>query len=151
MNKLEEAVLVAISENVNTPEKLSKYLRVHKHSIEKALENLELKGLVVKEVRKFLFLKKVEYKLTEKGFEESMKIREKMRKIAIEMKEAYESGNRTLLNRLYADYRDFIPLMLAFGLVDAMWLGLLMHDFDYDAFDTPDDFMDDFDLGEIDF
>jgi len=149
---LEEAVLVAISENINTPEKLSKYLGVHRQTIERVLENLELKGFVVREVKKFLFFKKVEYRLTEKGFEESVKIKEKMMKIARELKEAYESNNKALLGKLYADYRDFIPLMLAMGLMDAMWLSLILHDFDYDIMDAPDDFVDDFgDFGEIDF
>ncbi len=149
---LEEAVLVAISENVNTPEKLSKYLGVHRQTIERVLENLELKGFVVKEVKKFLFFKKIEYKLTEKGFEESVKIKEKMGRIARELKEAYEIRDKAMLGRLYADYRDFIPLMLMMGLMDAVWLSLILHDFDYDVIDTPDDFVNDFgDFGEIDF
>ena len=42
--------------------------------------------------------------------------------------------------------------MLMMGLMDAVWLSLILHDFDYDVIDTPDDFVNDFgDFGEIDF
>ena len=143
---IEEAVLLAISENINTVEKLSKYLNVHRHTIEKVLENLELKGLVVKEVRKFLFLKRVEYRLTEKGFDESVKLREKMMRIAKEMKHAYESNDRASFNKLYEDYRDFVPLMLALGLMDALWMSTIL-DFDYTECT---DFVDD-DFDVVDF
>ncbi len=139
---LEDAVLMAIAEGMCNPKFIAKHLNVSLDDVKVAIDNLEAEGLIVKRIRGLIFKKEV-YELTKRGFERVESIKEELRKVAEDFKTAYESRDRMRLERLYHDYYHFIPLMIMFGLIDAIWLSTLLSDFD--VIEGVDDL--DFDMG----
>ena len=144
---LEDAVLLAIAEGMGNPKYMAKNLNVDLEDVKVAIDNLMAEGLIVKKIRGFIFKKEV-YELTKRGFERVERIKEELKKVANDFKIAYESGDRTRLERLYHEYQHFVPLMIMFGLIDAIWLSILLSDFDIAELDDSgfDDIDSDFDI-----
>ncbi len=140
----EEAVLLAIAKGLKTPKDIAKKLNVRLEDVRNVLAILEARGLVEKKVRGLLFKKEV-YELTKEGFERAMRAKEKLMRIADEVKEAYERGDKARVEEIVAGYSYLIPLMLMFGVLDLVWLSDFydVHDIDSDA--DIDDFDSDFD------
>ena len=138
----EEAVLLAIANGLRTPKDIAKKLNVKLEDVKVALANLEARGFVERKVRGLLFKKEV-YELTKEGFERAMKAKEKLMRVADEIKEAYERGDTARVEEIVAGYSYLIPLMLMFGLLDLVWLSdfyaINAYDIDSDA-DVDDDF-----------
>ena len=145
--ELEDAVLLAIANGLKTPKDIAKKLNVKLDDVKVVLLNLEAQGLVERKVKGLLFKKEV-YELTRQGFERAMKAKEKLMRVAEEIKEAYKRGDTARVEEIVASYSYFLPLMLMFGLLDVMWLssiyGIDTYDIDNDA-DVDGDFDFDFD------
>jgi len=139
---LEDAVLMAIAEGMSNPKFIAKHLNVSLDDVKVAVDNLEAEGLIVKRIKGLIFKKEV-YELTKRGFERVESIKEELRKVAEDFKTAYESRDRMRLERLYHVYYHLIPLMIMFGLIDAIWLSSLLSD--VDVIEGLDDL--DFDMG----
>ena len=138
---LEDAVLLAIAEGLNNPKDIAKKLNVRIEDIKVAINSLEAGGFIVRKVKGFIFKREV-YELTKIGFDRVVKIKEELKNVAEEFRKAYELGDRMKIERLYHDYGYFIPFMVAFGLLDLVWLSMLT---DIDVFGDVDEFVDDFD------
>lgn len=134
---LEDAVLLAIAEGLKTSKEVAKRLNVSVDDVERALKNLEAGGFVKAKFKGFIFKRKA-YELTRSGFERVARIREKLRDVADEIREAYERGDREKIEEIVTSYQYFIPLMLMLSLIDLIWISALNdYDRDYEG-DSPD-------------
>ena len=140
----EEAVLLAIANGLKTPKDIAKKLNVKLEDVKVALANLEARGFVERKVRGLLFKKEV-YELTKEGFERAMKAKEKLMRVADEIKDAYERGDTARVEEIVASYSYFLPLMLMLGLLDIMWLSSIYGVDTYDI-DNDTDIDGDFDF-----
>ena len=131
---LGDAILLAIAEGLKTPKAIVEKLNVKIDDVKNVLQDLEARGLVEKKIKGLIFKKEV-YELTKAGFERSARIKEKLRSIADQLREAYEKGDKTKVEEIVTSYRYFIPLML--GLMDIIWISTLY------------DYIDDFDINDV--
>jgi len=131
---LGDAILLAIAEGLKTPKAIVEKLNVKIDDVKNVLQDLEARGLVEKKTKGLIFKKEV-YELTKAGFERSARIKEKLRSIADQLREAYEKGDKTKVEEIVTSYRYFIPLML--GLMDIIWISTLY------------DYIDDFDINDV--
>jgi len=137
--ELEDAVLLAIANGLKTPKDIAKKLNVKLDDVKVVLDNLEAQGLVERKVKGILFKKEV-YELTRQGFERAMNVKEKLTRVAEEIKEAYKRGDTARVEEIVASYSYFLPLMLMLGLLDIMWLSSLYSiDTTMDTYDIDND------------
>lgn len=157
----EGAVLALLLDGAETPDEIASILRVDVEEVERALRNLELEGLVKTEEKGFWIFKKKIYKLTAKGYEEAVKAKEKLVKLAGKVKELLEKARRAETSRdvivgELEPYIPFLPLLLYFNLLDVMLLLPLMElpliaglleDYDVEGEDIEDTDIGDIDIG----
>ncbi len=129
MNRIsaEEAVLVAISLGARDAREIASMLNMDLESVEKVLKRLEIKGLVKSELKGFWIFKKTVYTLTDRGFEIAQKSREKLVKIAEEVKRALETihpHDESAKYQVLQPYMPVLPLLMYMGLLDLAFLTL---------------------------
>ena len=129
---LEDAVLLAIYKGINDPKSISKKLNVNYDDVLVAISNLEAEGLIVRKKKGIIF-KRDRYELTKLGFDRASRLKENLKDIADELKQAHRMD-------LYYTYPYLISLLVMFGFLDEIWLENL--DIDFDEID-----MDSFDAG----
>ena len=118
-------VLDAISNGARQFNKISKVTKIKPEELNNILEKLENRGFITIQEKKGWLGKKIELNVTEKGNRE---IEERIHELEgkwVNMKNAYESGDKQKLQQIMKDEKSFLPTMMFFGVIDIMMFSMM--------------------------
>ena len=127
LSPLEAAVLVAVARGARTPGEIARILNVSEEDVERVVDRLVAKGLLARVKKKILFVRRVELRLTEKGYNALPEAERVLREAAERLRRAAEalrdSRIATPYNPAYAALAPGEELLLVAPML--AWLGLL--------------------------
>jgi len=118
-------VLGAINNGSRQFNKISKVTKIKPEELNNILEKLENRGFITIHEKKGWLGKKIELNVTEKGNRE---IEERVHELEgkwVNMKNAYESGDKQKLQQIMKDEKSFLPTMMFFGVIDIMMFSMM--------------------------
>ncbi len=115
---IEEGVLAALFRGARTVGDVADALNIGEEDAERILRRLELEGLVKCSEKGWWIFKKLECRLTEKGFEKASKAFEKLVELAKEVRRKVEEGGKAALAELPPTTLTLLPLLAYLGLID---------------------------------
>ena len=118
-------VLGAISNGARQFNKISKVTKIKPEELNNILEKLENRGFINIQEKKGWLGKKIELNVTEKGNRE---IEERVHELEgkwVNMKNAYESGDKQKLQQIMKNEKSFLPTMMFFGVIDIMMFSMM--------------------------
>lgn len=118
-------VLGAIRRGAKKFNKIQKATRIPPQEIERILERLEMRGMIIVQEKSGWLGKKIELRTTKKGDDElDSRIRE-MQGNWSHMVQLYKSKDKKGLNKEIDGYRSFIPMMIFFGVLDMVMFSMM--------------------------
>ena len=118
-------ILGAINNGARQFNKISKVTKIKPEELNNILEKLENRGFINIQEKKGWLGKKIELNVTEKGNRE---IEERIHELEgkwVNMKNAYESGDKQKLQQIMKDEKSFLPTMMFFGVIDIMMFSMM--------------------------
>ena len=118
-------ILGAINNGARQFNKISKVTKIKPEELNDILEKLENRGFITIHEKKGWLGKKIELNVTEKGNRE---IEERVHELEgkwVNMKNAYESGDKQKLQQIMKDEKSFLPTMMFFGVIDIMMFSMM--------------------------
>jgi len=118
-------ILGAINNGARQFNKISKVTKIKPEELNNILEKLENRGFITIHEKKGWLGKKIELNVTEKG---NMEIEERVHELEgkwVNMKNAYESGDKQKLQQIMKDEKSFLPTMMFFGVIDIMMFSMM--------------------------
>ncbi len=109
IDPLSLAILLSVYNGIKSPERIAEYLNVDSESVKEAMKELEEKGLLRREKKKFLIFESEDIKLTREGYNTLMVALERLKPKLEKVRELAASGREDE----------------AIALLGAMGLGLL--------------------------
>lgn len=142
-------VLGAIRRGAKKFDKIQRETKIDPEEINSILEKLEERGFIKVEEKKGWFGKKIELSVTEKGSKEIDERIHELQEKWNQMSQIYQSGDKQKLEQVMDDNKNFLPMMMFFGIMDMMMfsmmfsmIGMAMSDY-MPAESIPDTTMDD--------
>ncbi len=118
-------VLGAIRRGARKFGKIQKATKVSPEELDKALEDLEKRGLIKIEEKKTWLGKKVELHTTKKGDEELERSVHEMQQSWDTMVQVYKSGDKKKMKDQMDGFRGMLPMMMFFGVMDMMMFSMM--------------------------
>ena len=118
-------VLDAISNGARQFNKISKVTKIKPEKLNNILEKLENRGFITIQEKKGWLGKKIELNVTEKGNKE---VEERVHELEgkwVDMRNAYESGDKQKLQQIMKNEKSFLPTMMFFGVIDIMMFSMM--------------------------
>ena len=121
-------VLDAISQNINSLDKIAVSTKLQRDVVELILNDLLTQRLIVKSEKKGLFFgrKKLQMGITETGIRLLNAKKQELEQKRVEMQQSYDNGDGTRLQSYMNANRTWIPLMLFSGIMDMMFFTSMM-------------------------
>jgi len=136
-------ILSAISQGAKKFDKIVRKTKIEGQEVNKLLERLEEKGLIIVVEKKGWFGPKKEITLTEKGIKELEERRFELQKNWEQMVTIWKGGDKQKLQQHMEENKSILPSMMFLGIMDMMmfstmmgFMGLAMTSF------VPDQYMD---------
>ena len=118
-------VLGAINNGARQFNKISKVTKIKPEELNSILEKLENRGFINMQEKKGWLGKKIELNVTEKGNKE---VEERVHELEgkwVDMRNAYESGDKQKLQQIMKYEKSFLPTMMFFGVIDIMMFSMM--------------------------
>ena len=118
-------ILGAINNGARQFNKISKVTKIKPQELNNILERLENHGFITAHEKNGWLGKKIELDITEKG---SSEIKERVHELEgkwVNMRNAYESGDKQKLQQIMKDEKSFLPTMMFFGMIDIMMFSMM--------------------------
>ena len=118
-------ILGAINNGARQFNKISKVTKIKPQELNNILERLENHGFITVHEKNGWLGKKIELDITEKG---SREIKERVHELEgkwVNMRNAYESGDKQKLQQIMKDEKSFLPTMMFFGVIDIMMFSMM--------------------------
>ena len=118
-------ILGAINNGARQFNKISKVTKIKPQELNNILERLENHGFITAHEKNGWLGKKIELDITEKG---SREIKERVHELEgkwVNMRNAYESGDKQKLQQIMKDEKSFLPTMMFFGIIDIMMFSMM--------------------------
>ena len=118
-------VLGAINNGARQFNKISKVTKIKPEELNGILEKLQSRGFIDVQEKKGWLGKKIELNVTEKGNKE---VEERVHELEgkwVDMRNAYESGDKQKLQQIMKNEKSFLPTMMFFGVIDIMMFSMM--------------------------
>ena len=89
------------------------------------LEKFENRGFITIQEKKGWLGKKIELNVTEKGNREVKERVHELEEKWVNMRNAYESGDKQKLQQIMKNEKSFLPTMMFFGVIDIMMFSMM--------------------------
>ncbi len=111
-------MLVSLLEGPKSLKELAEVTGMRTSEVEMTLVALKAAALVKEEEVKGLLRRKTVYRLTEEGMKEALEARKRLERIAEEIRQRADEGDREGLEELLTSYSLFLPLLINLHLID---------------------------------
>ena len=118
-------VLGEINNGARQFDKISKNTKIKPGELNIILEKLESRGLITVQEKKGWLGKKIELNVTKKGNREIEERVHELQDKWINMKNAYENGDKQKLQQIMKNEKSFLPTMMFFGIIDIMMFSMM--------------------------
>lgn len=118
-------VLGAIRKGAKKFDKIQRETKIDPEEINSILEKLEERGFIKVEEKKGWLGKKIELSVTEKGSKEVDERIHELQEKWNQMSQIYQSGDKQKLQQVMDDNKDFLPMMMFFGIMDMMMFSMM--------------------------
>ena len=118
-------ILGAINNGARQFNKISKVTKIKPEKLNNILEKLENRGFITIQEKKGWLGEKIELNVTEKGNKE---VEERVHELEgkwVDMRNAYESGDKQKLQQIMKNEKSFLPTMMFFGVIDIMMFSMM--------------------------
>ena len=118
-------ILGAIRRGARKFDKIQRETQIDPEEINSILEKLEERGFIKVEEKKGWLGKKIELSVTEKGSKELDERIHELQEKWNQMSQIYQSGDKQKLQQVMDDNKNFLPMMMFFGIMDMMMFSMM--------------------------